>query len=128
MLMSVRRMARLSFLFSFSFFLFPLTSSSQSFYNPLYIPPAIVNDTFNLNMQPGSMQFYPSVTTPTFGFNGDYLGSTLIMNMNDSVWINVTNSLVDTSTVHWHGLHIASLNDGGPHVMIDPMMTWNIKF
>jgi FtsP/CotA-like multicopper oxidase with cupredoxin domain len=111
-----------------SLFLFSSSLLSQSFYNPLFVPPAIVNDTFNLNMQTGTMQFYPSVTTPTYGFNGNYLGPTLIMNMNDSVWINVTNSLVDTSTVHWHGLHISSLNDGGPHVMIDPMMTWSIKF
>ena len=42
--------------------------------------------------------------------------------------IGVDNQLMDTSTVHWHGLHVAPEHDGGPHTTIPPMTTWNPQF
>ena len=42
--------------------------------------------------------------------------------------MNVTNSIGEETTVHWHGLHVAPENDGGPHTIIDPNTTWSPKF
>jgi bilirubin oxidase len=30
--------------------------------------------------------------------------------------------------MHWHGLHVAAVNDGGPHQIINPSTTWSPKF
>ena len=30
--------------------------------------------------------------------------------------------------MHWHGLHVAAMNDGGPHQIIKPNTTWSPSF
>ena len=45
-----------------------------------------------------------------------------------AVTINVTNHLPDLTTTHWHGLHVSSANDGGPHSRIYPDSTWSPSF
>ena len=37
----------------------------------------------------------------------------------------ITNGIGDTSTLHWHGLHIPGDVDGGPHQEIAPGATWS---
>lgn len=96
--------------------------------NPLAIPQAVSGTNFSLTIHDTSKVFYSGFTTNTFGVNADYLGPTLILNQGDSVSINVTNMLMDTTTIHWHGLHVAPSNDGGPHTTIAPGTTWNPKF
>ena len=56
------------------------------------------------------------------------LGPTLIMNQGDNVSITVDNQLGDTTTIHWHGMHVAPENDGGPHSIILPGQQWNPQF
>ena len=73
-------------------------------------------------------QFYPGVTTNTMGANVALLGPTLILNQGDDVNITVDNQLTDTTTIHWHGMHVAPENDGGPHSIIYPGDTWNPQF
>ncbi|MBA3898666.1 MAG: multicopper oxidase domain-containing protein [Bacteroidetes bacterium] len=102
--------------------------SAQNFINPLAIPPALTGNHFQLNLAPSSKQFYPGINTNTLGFNGDYLGPTLFIRDGDSVKIDVVNGLVGETTVHWHGLHIPSNMDGGPHTIIHPNTTWNVGF
>lgn len=96
--------------------------------NQLFIPPTIETSTINLTLQEGTTQFYPGITTNTMGANGALLGPTLIMNDGDNVNITVDNQLQDTTTIHWHGMHVAPQNDGGPHSLILPGMTWNPQF
>jgi bilirubin oxidase len=62
------------------------------------------------------------------GANGALLGPTLIMSQGDNVDILVDNQLSDTTTIHWHGMHVAPENDGGPHSIILPNTTWNPQF
>ena len=38
---------------------------------------------------------------------------------------DVSNSIDEVSTLHWHGLHIPGDVDGGPHQQIDPGATWS---
>jgi bilirubin oxidase len=96
--------------------------------NPVVIPDTISGVNFNLNILDTSHTFYPGFTTNTYGVNADYFGPTLIFNKGDSIDITVSNQLMDTTTLHWHGLHVSAANDGGPHITIPPGTTWNPKF
>ncbi len=96
--------------------------------NTLTIPPIIQGATIDLTMAPDSVQFMPGIKTATNGYNGSYLGPTIILNQGDDVTLNVTNNLDDQTTTHWHGLHIAAENDGGPHSIIEPGDTWSPQF
>ncbi len=102
--------------------------NAQSFDHQLTIPPIISNDTFNLEMIDTLHEFNSGVFTPTFGFNGTYLGPTLEMQKGDTVQMYVTNHIGDSSSVHWHGLHIPSAMDGGPHTLIYNNATWSPSF
>lgn len=96
--------------------------------NLLAIPDTLSGTNFNLNIYDTSKTLYTGFTTNTYGVNGNYLGPTLFLNQGDSVSINVDNQLMDTTTLHWHGLHVSAMNDGGPHIFIPPGTVWNPKF
>lgn len=96
--------------------------------NALFIPDTLSGTSFSLNVQTGTKQFIGNNNTPTFGYNGNFLGPTLIIKKNDSITLNVTNSLSVATTVHWHGFHVAPMNDGGPHQIILPNTTWSPSF
>jgi len=96
--------------------------------NPIIIPPTITSENINLTLQNGTHDFYPGITSNTMGANGNLLGPTIIMYRDSSYNITVDNQLLDTTTIHWHGLHVAPENDGGPHTFILPGGTWNPQF
>lgn len=105
---------------------FPM--DAQSFINPVTVPATLSGTQIALTVQNGTMAFYSGFQTGSIGFNGNFLGPTLILNKGDSVSIQVQNTLNDTTTVHWHGMHVSAQNDGGPHVVIPPSTTWNPRF
>lgn len=98
--------------------------------NPMAVPPLLTGTVFNLNVQGGTTQFFPNINTPTYGVNGPLLGPTLILNKGDTVTLNVTNNLPSnmSTTMHWHGLHVPSQSDGGPHQLIANGSTWSPQF
>jgi len=99
--------------------------------NPLAIPPTLTGTTFNLNIQEGSTQFWNGINTPTYGINGVFLAPTLIVNKGDWVTMNVTNNLTgngNATTIHWHGLHVPAMADGGPHQIILQNSMWSPHF
>ncbi|MBI3882561.1 MAG: multicopper oxidase domain-containing protein [Verrucomicrobia bacterium] len=114
--------------------------AAASAYNQLLIPPVLTGPVFNLSLGQTNKafwanlnkpNFYPNAATPTttYSYNGlNFLGPTLIMNKGDSVQINVTNTLIDTTTVHWHGFHIPAIMDGGPHQTIPGGTVWSPMF
>ncbi len=118
---------RIIYVLSVATLLFAVTGIAVA-QNPLFIPDTLSGKTFNLNVQKGITNFFPSIITPTFGYNGNILGPTLIINKGDSITLNVTNNLTTTTTVHWHGFHVAPQYDGGPHQIIDPNTTWSPSF
>ncbi|MCF3649718.1 multicopper oxidase family protein [Synoicihabitans lomoniglobus] len=95
---------------------------------PLFVPPTLTGPVYDLTMQNGTMEFTPGVVTPTAGYNGDFLGPTLIMHKGDDVVMNVTNELGEITTNHWHGMHVSPEDDGGPHTTIAPGATWSPAF
>jgi blue copper oxidase len=96
--------------------------------NPLTIPPVLTGLNFNLTVQAGTQPFYPGNPTPTYGINGAFLSPTIVVNKGDIVTLNVINTLNVATTMHWHGLHVAPENDGGPHQSIAAGSTWSPSF
>ncbi len=97
--------------------------------NQLFIPDTLAGPNFILNMHRDSVQFFPGHKSYTYAYNlNKYLGPTLIFRKGNNVNITVNNQLGDTTTVHWHGVHVPSKWDGGPHTPILPNASWNPSF
>ncbi|HRH68214.1 MAG TPA: multicopper oxidase domain-containing protein [Flavobacteriales bacterium] len=94
----------------------------------LPIPPMLLGSTIDLQLQEGTWEFHPGEIVDTYGYNGDLLGPTILLEQGQQVTLNVTNTLPDLTTTHWHGLHVAPEHDGGPHSMIMPGTTWSPSF
>ncbi len=80
---------------------------------------------FDLTAQEGTSELRPGGRARTWGFNGPYLGPTLRAERGERVRIDVRNELDESTTVHWHGMHLPARADGGPHQPIDPGATWS---
>ena len=63
---------------------------------------------------------------PTAGFNQAYLGPTILI-QNGELAAEVTNTLGEPISTHWHGLLLPGEHDGGPHLAIAPGATWQPK-
>jgi bilirubin oxidase len=101
-------------------------SSAQTFFVPPLDTGVVGNGarTFDLQLQNGTTSFFPGIETETSGYNGNFLGPTLLMQKGDSVVINVTNTMPFATTTHWHGMHLPAVMDGGPHQLIEQNTTW----
>lgn len=80
---------------------------------------------FTLRVQEGTHEFRPGIRTPTWGYDGSYLGPTLRATVGEEVRVDVHNALAEETTVHWHGMHLPAAMDGGPHQPIAPDGTWS---
>lgn len=106
--------------------IFSLSVSAQTL---LSIPDTLSGNNFILNMHKDSVQFFPGKKSQTYAYNSNnYLGPTLIFNKGAQVNISVHNQINDTTTVHWHGIHLPSKWDGGPHTPILPGNKWHPTF
>lgn len=92
------------------------------------IPDTLSGSSINLTIEDSVHQFYSGFNTNTIAYNGSYLGPTIILNKGQSVTMNVNNMLADTTTTHWHGLHVAPMNDGSPHNPIMAGTIWSPSF
>ncbi|MGZ4041922.1 MAG: multicopper oxidase domain-containing protein [Bacteroidia bacterium] len=106
-----------------------ITAAAIAQSSPLSIPDTLVGTNFNLSMHKDSVQFFAGKISHTHGFNSNkYLGPTLIFNKGTNVNITVNNQVGDTTSVHWHGLHVPSKWDGGPHTPLLPSASWSPSF
>jgi blue copper oxidase len=94
-------------------------------YNNMWIPDTLSGTDFNLTIKDTFAQIVNTgQQTITGGINGKFWGPTLFINKGDVVHMNVTNKLNDSTTLHWHGMHLPAVMDGGPHQIIPPNTTW----
>ncbi|MEV0459836.1 multicopper oxidase family protein [Catellatospora methionotrophica] len=106
------------------------TADQVDFTRPLAVPPLAPSRmvdgrrVFDLKAQAGEHDFGRGAT-PTWGFNGGFLGPTLRAVRGEQVVVNVTNALDQTTTVHWHGMHLPAEADGGPHQLVQPGRAWS---
>ena len=94
----------------------------------LPIPERLEGSAFDLVMRRGTREFLPGLLTDTKGYNGDYLGPTLVVRAGSDVTLNVTNDIGVSTTTHWHGMHVPAVMDGGPHQRIEPGEMWTASF
>ncbi|MDQ0678463.1 FtsP/CotA-like multicopper oxidase with cupredoxin domain [Arthrobacter pascens] len=101
------------------------------FGQPLMIPPLAESHVdasgtriFDLTARGGTTEFTAAGATETMGYNGTFLGPTLRAARGEKVAVNVTNSLAEATSVHWHGMHLPAAMDGGPHQEVAPGATW----
>lgn len=92
------------------------------------IPDTLSGSTISLMIADSSYQFFPGQPTATIGYNGAFLGPTILLNKGQHVNMEVMNMLMDTTTTHWHGLHVSPANDGSPHTPIFAGTTWQPDF
>lgn len=98
------------------------------FTNELRIPDTLSGSAFELTVAPSATAFLPGDSTATYGINSNYLAPTLIFQSGDSILLSVENLLDDSTTMHWHGMHVSPMNDGGPHTAIAPGAIWEPSF
>lgn len=111
------------------FILFTFVSAQIIAQTALVIPDTLSGPNYSLTMHQDSVQFFPGKKSYTYAFNQyKYLGPTLIFNKGTNVNITVNNQIGDTTTVHWHGIHLPAMMDGGPHTPIMPDSVWNPHF
>ncbi len=103
----------------------PILSWGQ---NQLFIPDTLSGPIIPLEIKHDHVHFFSGSQTETMGINGPILAPTIILNKGQQVTMQVTNLLFDTTTIHWHGMHVAPENDGGPHTIIPPFTIWEPSF
>jgi bilirubin oxidase len=96
--------------------------------NLLLIPDTLSGNFIPLEIKHDHVHFFSGSQTETMGINGPILAPTIILNKGQQVTMQVTNLLFDTTTIHWHGMHVAPENDGGPHTTIPPFSMWEPSF
>ncbi|BCJ64976.1 multicopper oxidase family protein [Polymorphospora rubra] len=108
------------------------TAGKVDFRNPLAVPPLApsrIDDegrrVFDLRAQAGQRDFGQGAATRTWGFEGDYLGPTLRAARGERVVVDVVNGLPEPTSVHWHGMRLPAVMDGGPHQEVRPGATWS---
>ena len=112
-----------------------LPPGSGTYTTKLSIPPLAKNTstdpskvTYELTVQKGTSPFLQGKSTPTLGYNGNYLGPVLRAKKGQQVSVKIKNNLDEETTVHWHGVILPGEMDGGPHQIIAPGAEWNPNY
>ncbi|AQS41592.1 MAG: Multicopper oxidase type 3 (precursor) [Candidatus Tokpelaia hoelldobleri] len=106
-----------------------IITSAQARFLPV---PALLQpengDTVTLAMAMARHNFGPGDKTAlSAGLNAEYLAPTVHLTKGTDINFKVQNRLGDVTTLHWHGLFVPSVKDGGPHNTIKDGEDWNIK-
>ncbi|MGN8199893.1 multicopper oxidase family protein [Salinisphaera sp. RV14] len=83
---------------------------------------------YQLAARPGASELVAGVQTPTWSYNGAWLGPTLRIPRHRPVALHVHNGLDQPTTLHWHGAQVPGRMDGGPHSVIAPGQTWTATY
>ena len=79
---------------------------------------------FKLTAQDGHSEVLPGKDrTRTWGFNGPFLGPTLRARRGDKIRAEITNDLIEMTTVHWHGMQLPAgvgHHPACPHGVVSP--------
>lgn len=68
--------------------------------------------TVELEARETEWEIEPGHTIPGFGFNGQVPGPTIEAERGDRLVVQLTNSLPEPTTIHWHGLRVPAEMDG----------------
>ena len=71
-----------------------------------------ISERISLTLQSGAHDFGNGAKSATLGINQSYLGPVIKAKQGQVLPFDVTNATDETSTLHWHGLHIPGDVDG----------------
>jgi len=66
------------------------------------------------------LELIPRGETEVFAYNGTVPGPTLEVWEGDSVIVHFHNDLPESTTIHWHGIHLPFQSDGSPFDPVEP--------
>ncbi|MEM1005088.1 MAG: multicopper oxidase domain-containing protein, partial [Pseudomonadota bacterium] len=84
-----------------------------------------IEGRISLNLDQATHDFGTGAPSETLGINSDYLGPVIRVKQGQTLPFDVANNIGDTTTIHWHGLHIPGDVDGGPHQEIENGSVWS---
>jgi bilirubin oxidase len=74
----------------------------------------------SLVASPAKLELLSGKTTTAWAYNGSVPGPTIVATEGDHVVVHFTNKLPESTTIHWHGLHVPSAQDGNPSDPVKP--------
>jgi FtsP/CotA-like multicopper oxidase with cupredoxin domain len=105
---------------------FQAGASAPQLAETLTSPPVLRNASetpgvveLDLTAAPSRLELVPGKPTTAWAYNGTVPGPTIALREGDAVTIHFHNKLAQSTTVHWHGLHIPAVADGSP---MNPVM------
>ena len=75
---------------------------------------------FELVAEPGEHEILPGLFIKGWGYNGSIPDPTIQVYPGDYVNIRVYNRLLESASIHWHGLDVPNVMDGVPDVEPSP--------
>ncbi len=99
-----------------------LSANNEVFWPPL-MSYTMDGDTkvFDITMKPVVWEVSPGKTVESFSYNGIVPGPEIRVTEGDKVRFQVKNELPESSSIHWHGLHVPNKMDGVPYVTQPPI-------
>ncbi|QSB05325.1 multicopper oxidase family protein [Natronoglycomyces albus] len=79
---------------------------------------------FTLGISAGETQIKPGKKTQTWGIDSSILGPTIRARRGEQIGFLIHNGLDETTSIHWHGMHLPAVMDGGPHQEMHPGAEW----
>jgi FtsP/CotA-like multicopper oxidase with cupredoxin domain len=73
-----------------------------------------------LTAAPARLPLIPGAETEVYAYNGRLPGPTLEVREGDRVVVRFRNELPESTTVHWHGVHLPFDADGSPFHLVAP--------
>jgi FtsP/CotA-like multicopper oxidase with cupredoxin domain len=96
--------------------------------SPLRIPASTTPSGLTLRAAPGTASIVPGKTTPTWMYNGQFPGPTIVAKSGDQATMTFQNGLTQESITHWHGLLVSPVNDGHPRQVVGPGGSYGYSF
>lgn len=91
--------------------------------------PAVVDGHTTLTAQVTTQNIFGAKFSKVLGYqSGSILGPTILVNKGDQLSVHFQNNLSQMSNLHWHGLVVPALMDGGPELPIMPGASFNPTF
>jgi manganese oxidase len=78
---------------------------------------------FNLEVSVIRWHILPNVAVDAFAYNGQIPGPRIRVTQGDHIRIVVHSNLLESTTVHWHGLVLPNKMDGPAYITQDPIRT-----
>ena len=99
-----------------------LEKNNEIFWSP-QMPFTMDGDTkvFNITMKPVKWEIQPGKTVDTYSYNGIIPGPEIRVTEGDKLRFVVKNELPESSSIHWHGVHLPNKMDGVPYVTKPPI-------